>query len=141
MEKLAGGLIPVRLRCEYLDNPLGIDHGKPRLSWSLASTTPRQHQKAYRILVAGSPKTLAEGKVRCLALVYAGDNAVEKIRGILGPTDPSKAEPGSVRKEFGTNIMVNAAHASDSLENAKREIGIIKVADDTVQRWYNKYFK
>lgn len=85
-------------------------------------------------------ETLMEGKVRCLALVYAGDNAVEKIRGILGPTDPSKAEPGSVRKEFGTDIMVNAAHASDSLENAKREIGIVKVADDTINRWYKQYF-
>jgi len=85
-------------------------------------------------------EAIKEGKVRCLALVYAGDNAVEKIRGILGPTDPSKAEPGSVRKEFGTDIMVNAAHASDSLENAKREIGIVKVADDTIKRWYKQYF-
>ncbi|RKX43206.1 MAG: nucleoside-diphosphate kinase [Verrucomicrobia bacterium] len=82
----------------------------------------------------------AEGKVCCLALVYAGDDAVEKIRDILGPTDPSKAAPGSVRKEFGTNIMVNAAHASDSPENALREIGIVKVADDTIKRWYDQYF-
>ena len=81
-----------------------------------------------------------EGKVRCLALVYGGENAVEKIRTILGPTDPSKAAPGSVRKEFGTNIMVNAAHASDSLENAQREVGIIKVAEDTIKRWHDKYF-
>lgn len=81
-----------------------------------------------------------EGKVRCLALVYAGENAVEKIRDILGPTDPSKAEPGSVRKEFGTNVMVNAAHASDSPENAAREIAIVKVADDTIKRWYDQYF-
>ncbi len=85
-------------------------------------------------------ETMAEGKVRCLALVYAGDNAVEKIRDVLGPTDPSKAEPGSVRKEFGTDVMVNAAHASDSPENAKREIGIVKVAEDTINRWYNQYF-
>jgi nucleoside diphosphate kinase len=83
---------------------------------------------------------VAEGKVRCLALVYAGDNAVEKIRAILGPTDPSKAAPGSVRKEFGTDVMINAAHASDSPENAKREIGIIKVADDSIKRWYDRYF-
>jgi nucleoside diphosphate kinase len=86
-------------------------------------------------------ETLAEGKVRCLALVYAGKNAVEKIRGILGPTDPSKAEPGSVRKEFGTDVMVNAAHASDSPENARREISIVKVDDDSIKRWYDKYFK
>ncbi len=85
-------------------------------------------------------ETRAEGKVRCLALVYAGDHAVEKIRDILGPTDPSKAAPGSVRKEFGTSIMVNAAHASDSPENAQREIGIVKVDEDTIPRWYNQYF-
>ncbi|MDF7808601.1 nucleoside-diphosphate kinase [Pontiellaceae bacterium B12219] len=81
-----------------------------------------------------------EGKVRCMTLVYAGENAVEKIRNILGPTDPSKAAPGSVRKEFGTDIMVNAAHASDSAENALREIGILKVEEDTVRRWYERYF-
>jgi nucleoside diphosphate kinase len=82
----------------------------------------------------------AEGKVRCMTLVYAGENAVDKIREILGPTDPSKAAPGSVRKEFGTNIMVNAAHASDSPENALREIGIVKVQEDTIKQWYDRYF-
>lgn len=82
----------------------------------------------------------AEGKVRCMTLVYAGENAVEKIRNILGPTDPRKAAPGSVRREFGTDIMVNAAHASDSPENALREIGIVKVQEDTITRWYQKYY-
>lgn len=85
--------------------------------------------------------TLSEGRMRCMTLVYAGENAVEKIREILGPTDPSKAAPGSVRKEFGTDIMVNAAHASDSPENALREIGIVKVADDTIKRWYEHYYQ
>lgn len=85
--------------------------------------------------------TMAEGRARSMVLVYAGENAIEKIRGILGPTDPSKAEPGSVRKEYGTDIMVNAAHASDSPENAQREIGILKVADDTILRWFNAYYK
>jgi nucleoside diphosphate kinase len=84
--------------------------------------------------------TLHEGKVRCMTLVYAGENAVEKIRNILGPTDPSKAAPGSVRREYGTDIMVNAAHASDSPENALREIGIVKVAEDTIKRWYDHYY-
>jgi nucleoside diphosphate kinase len=85
-------------------------------------------------------ETEAEGKVRCLALVYAGKDAVEKIRGILGPTDPSKAAPGSVRKEFGTDVMVNAAHASDSPENALREISIVNVEADAIRRWYENYF-
>jgi hypothetical protein len=80
------------------------------------------------------------GKERCLALIYCGVDAVNIIRGILGPTDPSKARPGSVRREFGQDIMVNAAHASDSTENAKREMDIIKVQEDTVANWIEKYY-
>ena len=75
----------------------------------------------------------------CLALVYQGVDAVEKIRDILGSTDPSKARPGSVRREFGSNIMVNSAHASDSPENAARELEIINVEDDTTRPWVDQY--
>ena len=75
----------------------------------------------------------------CLALIYEGENAVAKIRDILGATDPNKARPGSVRREFGTNIMVNAAHASDSPENAKREMDIIDIAGDNMSPILRKY--
>jgi nucleoside diphosphate kinase len=70
------------------------------------------------------------GTEKCIALVYEGMNAVSKIRDVLGPTDPSKAPPGSIRREFGSTIMVNAAHASDSPENAKREFGIVKPGEN-----------
>lgn len=80
------------------------------------------------------------GTERCLALIYAGHDAVSKIRNILGPTDPSKAEPGSVRREFGQDIMVNAAHASDSTANAEREMRIIRVEEDTVRMWVDTYY-
>lgn len=80
------------------------------------------------------------GSEECLALVYEGVDAVNKIRSIVGPTDPGEAEPGSVRREFGSSIMVNAAHASDSSENALREINIIKVEEDTVRTLANKYY-
>ncbi len=79
------------------------------------------------------------GNERCLALVYTGVDAVKKIRSILGPTDPSRAEPGSVRREYGRDILVNAAHASDSPENAAREMKIIKVEQDTLRPWIEKY--
>jgi nucleoside diphosphate kinase len=82
----------------------------------------------------------AEGRVRCLVLIYAGQDAVEKIRTILGPTDPSKAHPGSVRKEYGSDIMINAAHASDSPENARREIGIIKPERNFLRKWFDRYY-
>ena len=81
-----------------------------------------------------------DGAVQCLVLIYAGENAVEKIRAILGPTDPSKAGPGSVRKEYGSDIMVNAAHASDSPENAKREIAIVRPECNLLKKWVDQYY-
>ena len=60
--------------------------------------------------------------------------AVNKIRDVLGPTDPSKAPPGSIRREFGSTIMVNAAHASDSAENAQREFGIVQPGENNFKQ-------
>jgi nucleoside diphosphate kinase len=74
------------------------------------------------------------GSEKCIALVYEGVEAVRKIRDVLGPTDPSKAPPGSIRREFGQTIMVNAAHASDSEENARREMGIVNIPENTFRR-------
>jgi nucleoside diphosphate kinase len=74
------------------------------------------------------------GTQKCIALVYEGVGAVNKIRDVLGPTDPSKAPPGSIRREFGSTIMVNAAHASDSPANAQREFGIVKPGDNNFKR-------
>lgn len=79
------------------------------------------------------------GDAKILALVYSGPNAVQKIRDILGPTDPSKAAPGSVRREYGQDIMVNAAHASDSPENAMREMNIIKIHRDGIKKLLTKH--
>ena len=84
-----------------------------------------------------------EKDLRCgadsLALVYEGVDAVSKIRDILGATDPTKARAGSVRREFGTNIMVNAAHASDSPENAEREMKILDIFLDNMSPYIQKY--
>ncbi|MCB1125915.1 MAG: nucleoside-diphosphate kinase, partial [Verrucomicrobiae bacterium] len=74
------------------------------------------------------------GTEKCIALVYDGIDAVAKIRDVLGPTDPTKAPPGSIRREFGSNVMVNAAHASDSPENAQRELKIVNVGDNHLRR-------
>lgn len=76
----------------------------------------------------------------CLALVYEGIDAVRTIRRILGSTDPHKARPGSVRREFGSDIMVNAAHASDSPENAVREMAIINMKEDTIAPLVAKHY-
>ncbi len=57
-----------------------------------------------------------------VALALAGENAVEKIRAIIGPTDSKKAEKGTIRGDFGVDVMVNIVHASDSPENAEIEL-------------------
>jgi nucleoside diphosphate kinase len=82
------------------------------------------------------------GSEKCIALAYEGVEAVRKIRDVLGPTDPSKAPPGSIRREFGQTIMVNAAHASDSEENARREMGIVNLGENNfrgvIEEFYGK---
>ena len=69
----------------------------------------------------------------CMAIVYQGENAISKIRQAIGVTDPSRAENNTIRKEFGTTIMKNAIHASDSTENATREMEIIKIQHNEIQ--------
>jgi len=80
------------------------------------------------------------GSEKCITLVYEGISAVSKIRDVLGPTDPSKAPPGSIRREFGSSIMVNAAHASDSVENAKRELAIVKVGENNFRKVIEEFY-
>ena len=80
------------------------------------------------------------GSEKCIALCYQGVEAVRKIREVLGPTDPSKAPPGTIRREFGQTIMVNAAHASDSADNAKREMGIVQIKENNLQPLIESWF-
>ena len=54
--------------------------------------------------------------------VLQGDNAIEQYRKIMGSTNPSNAENGTIRKEFALNIQENSVHGSDSEENANIEI-------------------
>jgi len=66
---------------------------------------------------------------KCMAMLYEGPDAIAKVRDALGSTDPSKAEPGTVRSDFGRDLMRNGAHASDSPENAIRERKIVGLAE------------
>jgi len=56
-------------------------------------------------------------------LVLEGPGAIAKWRGVMGVTDPSKAEPGTIRRDFGTSVERNATHGSDAPETAAFEIG------------------
>jgi nucleoside-diphosphate kinase len=58
----------------------------------------------------------------CIVMVLEKDGAVKAWRDLMGATDPAKAEPGTIRKEFGSSVGENATHGSDSDENAAIEI-------------------
>ena len=65
-----------------------------------------------------------------IAGVFEADDAIEEIRRAMGATDPSKAEAGTIRAEFGLDIQRNATHASDSPENGLREIALFFAEDE-----------
>jgi nucleoside-diphosphate kinase len=57
-----------------------------------------------------------------IAIALAGENVIQKVRDLLGPTDSRKADKGTIRGDFGVDMMVNVAHASDSPEAAETEL-------------------
>lgn len=60
------------------------------------------------------------------------ENAVAELRKLMGATDPTKADAGTIRKEFGESIEQNAIHGSDSDENAKVEISFFFAESELV---------
>lgn len=127
-EEFYGPVLPV------LQEKLG--HAKGRDAW----------EDVVQFMAGARPSdTLPEkrsepGSEKCIALIYQGENAVAKIRDVLGPTDPAKAPPGSIRKEFGQTIMINAAHASDSVENARREMGIVRPEENNFKALIENFY-
>lgn len=58
----------------------------------------------------------------CLPMVLEGDSAIARVRELMGATDPAKAAPGTIRREFASSIESNAVHGSDSPDSAAFEI-------------------
>ena len=61
-------------------------------------------------------------KTPVIALALEGENVISKVRDLLGPTNSQAAEPGTIRGDFGEDMMVNVCHASDSPEAAAAEL-------------------
>ena len=59
----------------------------------------------------------------CLTMVLEGDQAIARLREIMGATDPAKAAPGTVRADLASSIEANRIHGSDAPETARFEIG------------------
>lgn len=70
------------------------------------------------------------------AMVWEGENVVSTARTMMGKTNPSEAQPGTIRGDYGINVGKNIIHGSDSLESASREIGLF--FDDQELNVYNK---
>ncbi len=64
---------------------------------------------------------MSEGPV--VLMVLSGDNAIQRWRDLMGATDPGKAAPGSIRKDYGLSIERNTTHGSDAPETAAFEVG------------------
>ncbi len=128
-EEFYGPVLPV------LEDKLGAEKG--RNAW----------EDVVAFMSGGRPSAVrgdernAPGSEKCIAIVYQGVDAVKKIREVLGPTDPSKAPPGSIRKEFGQSIMINAAHASDSAENAEREMKIVQADENNFKPLIESFYE
>ncbi len=92
----------------------------------LAHLTKREAEGFYAVhrekpFFGGLTDFMSSGPVVLMALEAPG--AIAKWRDLMGATDPAKAAPGTLRREFGTSIGSNATHGSDAPETAAYEIG------------------
>ena len=91
------------------------------LQLSRAQAEGFYHVHSARPFFGDLCKFMTEGKI--LALVLEGDDAIARWRGLMGPTDATKAPKDTIRGQFGTNVERNATHGSDATETAAFEIG------------------
>ena len=83
-------------------------------------------------------KPFYEGLIRyitsspVMAMVWEGPNAVAAVRQTMGATRPLEAAPGTIRHDFGLEVGRNLTHASDSVENGKKEIALWFKEDELV---------
>ena len=95
-----------------------------------------EQAKAFYAVHEGKPfyrplvEFMTSGPVWVMALER--DNAIEYLRKIMGATDPAKAEKGTIRAQFATNIERNAIHGSDSPENARTEVAFFFPASELI---------
>jgi nucleoside-diphosphate kinase len=102
----------------------------------LTQLTTSQAEKLYEIHKGKSfydtlIRHVTSGPV--LAMVIEGPNAISLIRNMIGKTNPAEAQPGTIRADYALNVTKNVIHASDSPENAEREIKIFFSTKEILQ--------
>jgi|SRR5688572_19485282 nucleoside-diphosphate kinase len=103
-----------------------LDEGFQVLAMRQATLTQKQAEGFYAVhrerpFFGELVTFMTRGPVVLLAL--SADDAVQKLRTVIGATDPAKAADGTVRKLYGANVGENAVHGSDSEENGRIECG------------------
>ena len=88
--------------------------------------SPSQAQSFYHVhrerpFFGDLVRFMTEGPI--LAMVLQGDDAIKRWRDLMGPTDAKKADKGTIRGDFGTDVERNASHGSDAPDTAAFEIG------------------
>ena len=92
-----------------------------KLSLSKAQAEGFYHVHAARPFFGELTDFMSSGPI--FPMVLEMDNAIADLRKLMGATDPAKAEPGTIRKQFASSIGENAIHGSDAEETASFEIG------------------
>src|ERR1039457_218477 len=116
---------PVHLRCEYLQNPLGIDAAAPELSWQSDSTERDWRQSTYQIFVASSPELLHDGKADIWD--SGRQNSGESVGILYGGAEVQSRQ----RYYWRVRVWVVNGQASDSIEDAWWEMGLLDKTDWT----------
>ena len=80
---------------------------------------------------------MTSGATVVAVLEREGNDAVAALRALVGNTDPAKADPGTIRAEFGETLVCNSVHASDSDENARIEWSHFFAPGDIIDLDYN----
>ena len=111
------------IKQRYLDAGLTIVREKPQVMEEFrVRDFYREHDGKF--FFAGLVLSMISGP--SVALLLEGENAVKVVRSLNGATDPSKAEPGTIRHDFrSAGGPFNTVHGSDSLEAVAREVEII----------------
>jgi len=102
-----------------LDNGFGI-RGLKLIHMSMPQAQGFYAVHRERPFFAGLTEFMSSGP--CVVMALEKEGAVKAWRDLMGATDPAKAEPGTLRKEFGGSVGENACHGSDSDENAAIEV-------------------
>lgn len=129
MERTLLIIKPDAFHKQYEIRPILLFHGFVFSANSIQGRWHKEKAEGFYYVHRAAPFFEEHIRFMCsgtsLAMVLERDNAVARLRELVGATDPTKAAPGTLRAQYGTGLPQNAVHASDSVANAEREIAFL----------------